>query len=175
MAESDKTKTSENNDENTAPMQALPMQIHAQYLRDSSFENPAVPDSLRPGQETPKSDISVNMDARKIIDDKIEDLYEVSLKVSATAKRGNDVVFIAEVEYGTLVSMQNIPEDKQHPLLLIEVPRLTFPFVRQALSDLTQQGGYPPLLLNPVDFGALYIQRFASNEALNGDKDKQKH
>ncbi|MGB1077050.1 MAG: protein-export chaperone SecB [Bdellovibrionales bacterium] len=143
------------------PMQSLPLQVHAQYVRDVSFENPNAPDSLRGGQEAPKIDISFNMDARNLKDDNADALYEVALKVTANATRGDKTVFIAEVEYGAVVELSQVPEDKHHPLLLVEVPRLTFPFVRQIMSNLTQSGGYPPLNLNPVDFGQLYLQRFA--------------
>lgn len=154
-------------------MQSLPMQVHAQYVRDISFENPSAPMSLKAGQNSPKMDISVNMDARNLEDDKAKALYEVALKVTATATRDDKTVFIAEVEYGTVVELGQVPEDKHHPLLLIEVPRLMFPFVRQIMSDLTQNGGYPPLLLNPVDFAQLYLQRFANKEATGKEDDKK--
>jgi preprotein translocase subunit SecB len=146
---------------------ALPVNILAQYVRDVSFENPNAPESFRAGKAAPEMDINIGMDARKIPDSEIKSLYEVVLNVRAEARRKGDkdkpdeVLFIAEILYGITLSVgDEVPENSHHPLLLIEVPRLAFPYVRQILSDLTTQGGYPPLLLNPVDFHALYLQRF---------------
>ncbi len=160
------TKETSKKDEkdSSQTMQSLPLQIHAQYIRDVSFENPNAPASLRGGQDAPEMDISFNMDARNLEDDKAEALYEVALKVTANATRGDKTVFIAEIEYGAVVELSQVPEDKHHPLLLIEVPRLMFPFVRQIMSEMTQGGGYPPLNLNPVDFAQIYMQRFAKQE-----------
>lgn len=138
----------------------MPVVIHAQYIKDMSFENPGTPASLRGGQEMPKMDINIGMDARKIEDSDIKNMYETVLNVRAVAKRGEDTVFIVELQYGVTVSLNDIPEDQHHPFLLIEVPRLAFPYARQILSDVTTQGGFPPLLLNPVDFQALYMDRF---------------
>ena len=141
--------------------QDMPMTIHAQYVRDLSFENPNAPDSLRPSANAPEMDINIGMDARKLEDPEIKNLFEVVLNLRAAAMRGDDPVFIAEIQYGVTVSIgDEVPEDNHHPLLLIEMPRMVFPYVRQIVSDVTVQGGYPPLLLNPVDFHALYMNRF---------------
>lgn len=139
----------------------LPVTILTQYVRDVSFENPNAPESLRGGLTAPELDVNIGMDARKLADPDMKNLYEVVLNARAEAKRGDKIVFIAEVQYGVVVSVGDIvPEENHHPLLLIEIPRLAFPFVRQTLSDLTAQGGYPPLLLGLVDFHTLYMQRF---------------
>lgn len=146
-----------------ARMQAadLPVTILTQYVRDISFENPNAPESLRGGLTAPELDVNIGMDARKLQDPEIPYLYEAVLNARAEAKRGDKIVFLAEVQYGMVVSVgENVPEDNHHPLLLIEIPRIAFPFVRQILADLTSQGGYPPLLLGLVDFHALYMQRF---------------
>lgn len=138
-----------------------PVSILAQYVRDISFENSNAPDSLRGGQAAPEMEINIGMDARKLEDKQLGNLYEVVLSARAEAKRGTSSVFIAEVIYGVVVTInEQIPEDNHHPILLIEIPRMAFPYVRQILTDLTMQGGYPPLILNPVDFQALYMQRF---------------
>lgn len=137
-----------------------PVMIHAQYIKDMSFENPLAPDSLRKGKSQPEMDIDISMESNPIEDENIKGLYEVVLNLSATAKRDNEVAFIAELAYGVTVSLGDLPEDQHHPFLLIEVPRQAFPFARQILGNITQQGGYPPLLLNPVDFQAMYLQRF---------------
>ena len=151
---SKKVETSNKVEERNA--ESLQLQILAQYLKDVSFESPNAPYSLRAGQENPKTELSFNLETREIDKEKGSDLYEVAIKVTAKAIRGKDVVFITEVDYGTLVSMKGVPAEKIGPLLLIEVPRLTFPFVRKVIADLTQEGGFPPLLLNPVDFTSLY-------------------
>lgn len=141
----------------------LPVTIHAQYVRDLSFENPGAPQSLQTSG-APEMDVNLGMDARALppVPGQSETFFEVVLTVRAQANRDKAVLFIAEVEYAALVSLgAAVPEDKRHPLLLIEIPRLLFPFVRQILSEVTVQGGFPPLLINPVDFGTLYQQRFA--------------
>lgn len=144
--------------------QDMPVTIHAQYVRDVSFENPNAPESLRTSANAPEMDINIGMDARKLEDDDLENLFEVVLNVRAAATRGEEQLFIAELQYGVTVSIgADVPEDNHHPLLLIEMPRMIFPYVRQIMSDLTVQGGYPPLLMNPVDFHALYMQRFGKD------------
>lgn len=148
----------------------LPITIHAQYVKDLSFENPNTPDTLRNMSRPPEMDVNIGMDARKLEDDSIENLYEVVLNARAIANNadGGDTVFIAELQYGVTVSLNGVPEDQHHPILLIEIPRLAFPYARQILSQITVQGGYPPLLLNPVDFQALYVERF--KDELEADK-----
>ena len=154
----------DNNKEDDLKAKPMPITIHAQYVRDVSFENPNAPQSLRSGGAAPEMDINIGMDARKIKDGDMENLYEVVLSVRAEAKRAEDVLFIAEVPYGVAVPVgEGVPEDSHHPLLLIEIPKLVFPYVRKILSDLTIEGGYPPLLLSPVDFQTLYIVRFAKD------------
>ncbi len=152
-------------DENATPegsIQAneMPLVIHAQYIRDLSFENPGAPESLRAGKGQPEMDINIGMDARKLEDKELQNLYEVVVNVRAEATRGEEPMFIAELQYGVTVQLTGVPEDQHHPVLFIEIPRLAFPFVRQIVSDMTVQGGFPPLLLSPVDFHALYMERF---------------
>ncbi len=144
----------------------MPIVIHAQYVKDLSFENPNTPESLRGAGGAPEMDVNIGMDARKIpTDQQDENLYEVALNVRAEATRKGESVFIAELQYAMTVSLNDVPKDQHHPLLLIEIPRMAFPYARQILSDLTTQGGYPPLLLNPVDFHALYMDRFKDDIA----------
>lgn len=136
--------------------------ILAQYVRDISFENPMAPDSLRLGRGNPDMDINIGVDARKIPDDKIENMYEMvlNLRATATEEAEGKPLFLIELQYGVTVVLNGVPEENHHPVLLIEIPRLAFPFVRQIISDLTSQGGFPPLMLNPVDFHKLYMERF---------------
>lgn len=139
---------------------ALPVNIHAQYVKDISFENPNAPQSFTSGKSAPSMEMNIDMDAQEYNREKSDDTYEVILTLTAKASNENHVLFIAQVEYAALVSLKGVPKDAHHPLLLIEVPATLFPFARQILSDLTQNGGYPPLLLNPVDFRSMYVQRF---------------
>jgi preprotein translocase subunit SecB len=137
--------------------------IHAQYVKDLSFENPNAPHTLKTGRGGPDMDVNINLTAKEIEDESMSDLYEVTLMLSATAKKEDTVYFIAEIEYGALVSLKGAPENQHHPMLFIEIPRMMFPFARQILGEVTGNGGFPPLLLNPVDFQGMYIERFAKD------------
>jgi preprotein translocase subunit SecB len=143
-------------------MNGSQINILAQYVRDISFENPLAPDSLRLGRANPDMDINIGVDARKIPDDKIENMYETVLNLRATATDETEgrPLFLIELQYGVTVVLNDVPEENHHPVLLIEIPRLAFPFLRQIITDLTSQGGFPPLMLNPVDFHKLYMDRF---------------
>lgn len=147
------------------PQQAvrnLPVTIHAQYIKDVSFENPNAPHSLKASAGRPDMQMNINVGLQEISDPDMPGLYEVSLRMRAAAKRGDKTAFIAEVEYAASVTVgKDVPEDALHPLLMIEVPRLLFPFARQMISDLSQQGGFPALMIAPVDFQALYVQKFS--------------
>ncbi len=168
----DQTETPTPDDTDIEAAQGLPITVHAQYVRDLSFENPDAPHSMRAGLAAPHMDVNIGMDARKLEDKDVANLFEVGLSVRAEAKRDDEVVFIAEILYGVTVSISDeVPEENHHPLLLIEIPKLAFPYVRKLLSDMTVDGGYPPLLLSPVDFQALYIQRFSEMQEQEGQKD----
>tara|TARA_R110001592_G_scaffold3525_12_gene19932 strand:- start:28029 stop:28559 length:531 start_codon:yes stop_codon:yes gene_type:complete len=163
---SDQKNTPENNNGDVLQATDLPVTVHAQYVRDLSFENPNAPATLRGGLSSPEMDVNVSMDAREIADTDIKNMYEVALTISATAKREGKTFFVAEVIYGMTVSIGDIvPEAQHHPILFIEIPRLAFPFARQIMATMTSQGGYPPVLLNPVDFQALYMDRFKNDIA----------
>lgn len=148
---------------------SLPLTIHAQYLRDVSFESPNAPAILKGDAGRPEMNLNIGMNLRPVEDAEIPDLFEVSLRLRTTARRGEKTAFVAEVEYAAIVTVgQGVPEDVMHPLLMIEVPRLLFPFARQTLLDLTQQGGFPPIMMAPVDFQALYLQKFGKDMAAAG-------
>lgn len=143
------------------PTQAttVPMHVEAQYIKDLSFESPGAPESLTGPKEAANTDIQINMDANKIgADDDLR--FEVVLSVRAETRRGDQTWFLAELDYGLVVTLGNIPQQHHHPILMIEAPRIAFPFVRQILADLTLQGGFPPLYLAPVDFAALYQEQY---------------
>ena len=131
--------------------------VLGQYIKDLSFENPGAPRSLRPSEVAPKLDVNVNVNARP----QSETEFEIELKLEAKAMRGKETLFLAEVSYAGLFKVRNVPQEQMHPLLLIECPRLLFPFARQIIAEATRQGGFPPLMIDPVDFASLYRQRMA--------------
>lgn len=141
----------------TTPTQQPGIHVLGQYIKDLSFENPGAPRSLRPSEQAPKLDVNVNVNARP----QSEAEFEVELKLEAKAVRGTDTLFIAEVNYAGLFQIRNVAQEHIHPLILIECPRLLFPFARQIIADATRQGGFPPLMIDPIDFAALYRQRMA--------------
>lgn len=146
--------------DNVKSVDRLPVTIHAQYIRDLSFENPNAPMPLRKSDGDPFIDVDFSMDARKIEIKDYDDAFEVVMLVSIRAKKGEITTFICELEYGIMVTLHDVPSEKAHPLLLIEMPNYMFPYVRQIISDLTQQAGYMPFYLSPVNFKALYRKRF---------------
>lgn len=131
--------------------------VLGQYIKDLSFENPNAPRSLRPSDTAPKLDVNVNVNARP----QSANEFEIELKLEAKAARGEETLFIAEVAYAGLFQIRNVAQEHMHPLLLIECPRLLFPFARQIIADATRQGGFPPLMIDPIDFAQLYRQRAA--------------
>lgn len=139
--------------------------ILAQYVRDLSFENPRAPESLR-GREgaQPQIDMGVEMNARG----RPDGLYEVDLKLSARALRGEEPAFHVELLYGGLFAITGVPEDELEPVLLIECPRYLFPFARRLIADVTTEGGFPPFLIEPIDFQGVYLTRKAQAEAQEG-------
>lgn len=140
--------------------QPLPLTIHAQYIKDFSFENPNAPHSLKPGQKQPEMVVNVTMDANRVEEATTQNMYEVILHIRAEANRDDKAVFLVELQYAVVCSLNDIPEKHHHPILMIEAPKLAFPFARQLVANVTMDAGYPPLMLNPVDFEALYIQQF---------------
>ena len=149
-----------NNGGQTPPGGAQPQQqagIHVlgQYIKDLSFENPSAPRSLRASDKAPTLDVNVNVNARP----QSQTDFEIELKLDARAVRGEETLFIVEVTYAGLFQIRNVPPEHIQPLVLIECPRLLFPFARQIIADATRQGGFPPLMIDPVDFTALYRRR----------------
>ena len=133
------------------------IRIIAQFVRDFSFESPHAPDSLRAGGAPPAIDMGVEMNARG----RQDGLFEVDLKLSARATRDEQPVFHIEVMYGGLFHIAGVPEDQLEQVLLIECPRFLFPYARRLISDVTTEGGFPPFLIDPIDFGAVYASRKA--------------
>ena len=134
------------------------IQVLAQYVKDLSFENPAAPISLQ-GQK-PALEVGVDVQARGLGTDQ----YEVMIRVRADAKAATQTVFVCELTFAGVFMLKGIPQENIQPLLLIECPRLLFPFARRVVADVTRDGGFPPLLLDPIDFAALYRMQMARSQ-----------
>ncbi len=142
--------------ENVAPTDTPQIGILGQFIKDLSFENPTPAQTLQKlAKEQPNMDINVSLNARTLG----EDIYEVDLKITTTAKIGDETAFVAELLYSGLFAAKNLPEQSLQPFLMIEAPRLLFPFARRIIADVTRDGGFPPLMLEPIDFAALYQQQ----------------
>lgn len=155
----------ENAAENTAAPSApqVQMRVLGQFIRDMSFENVMAQKGVS-GDVQPEIAVQVNLDAKKRPTD---NQYEVSIKLNlkSKAKGLEDVLFLCELDYCGLFHIEGVPEDQLHPFLMIECPRMVFPFVRRIVSDITRDGGFPPLNLDNVDFVALYRQQLAQHQA----------
>ncbi|KQZ47388.1 preprotein translocase subunit SecB [Rhizobium sp. Root149] len=135
--------------------------ILAQYTKDLSFENPGAPRSLQARDKAPGININVNVNANPLSDTE----FDVVLSLSAEAKDGDKVVFATELVYGGVFRITGFPQEHMLPVLFIECPRLLFPFARQIISDVTRNGGFPPLMIDPIDFGQMFAQRLAQEES----------
>ncbi len=156
----------ENSDLGAGANGAAPsMNILAQYLKDLSFENPNAPQSLMNQEAQPQIDISVNVNAQTLSPSD----YEVQLELGVKAAAGETAVFQAEMEYAGVFRLENIPEEHMHPIVLIECPRMLFPFARQILAGAIRDGGFPPLMLDPIDFAAMYHQRMQEEGGDDGN------
>ncbi|MDE0176483.1 MAG: protein-export chaperone SecB [Defluviicoccus sp.] len=132
--------------------------IGAQYIKDLSFENPLGPEGLAKLTENPKVEVEVNTSARLLA----ESAYEVSLFIRAEAQSGDATAFIVELTYGGIVIVGDVAEEDIQPLVLIEGPRHLFPFARSVVANVTRDGGFPPMMIDPIDFAALYMENDAA-------------
>ena len=137
---------------NPGGLAVSPIAINAQYVKDLSFENPNAPQILAQLREQPSVQVNVDVKARKLADT----IYEVVLVIRAEARHGEQTAFMAEITYGGVFTVSGITDDQLQPLLLIECPRLLFPYARAILSETVRDGGFPPLLLQPLDFAEMY-------------------
>ncbi|MDN5787639.1 protein-export chaperone SecB [Pseudorhodobacter sp.] len=142
------------------PNEQVKMQVLGQFIRDLSFENAVAQRGLQGDNVQPDTQVAVSLDARKRSAD---NQFEVITKFRVTSKnKANDeTLFIVEVDYGGIFHVEGVPEDQLHPFLLIECPRMLFPYVRRIISDVTRDGGFPPLNIDTVDFLALYRAEIA--------------
>ena len=136
------------------------MQILAQFIKDMSFENIAAQKGIGEGDPTPDISVQVNLDAKKRGQDNQYDVT-VKLEVSAKTKDAGNPIFLMELEYTGVFQVENVPDEQLHPYLLIECPRMLFPFIRRIVSDVTRDGGFPPLNLENIDFLSLYRNELA--------------
>jgi len=128
--------------------------VITQYVKDFSFENPNAP-AIYQAQVQPAFDVQFNIGTTQVADE----VHEVTLKVEVRAQVESQVAFLVDLTYAGLFGLRNIPQDQLEPFLLAEAPRLLFPFARRVLADAVRDGGFPALMLEPIDFGALYLQR----------------
>lgn len=126
-----------------------------QYTKDFSFENPNAPASLGPQQNPPAINIQVNVNARQLA----ETDFEIELKLDGGAGEGAGTLFKFDLTYCGIFRCINIPQEQLGAVVMVECPRLLFPFARQIIADAVRNGGFPPLYIDPIDFGALYMQR----------------
>jgi len=156
---------------NPDPSTLPSLNIVGQYVRDLSFENPDAPASIMGAAAAPVFNVGINVTVKKQSDD----VYAVELTLNAKAEREKKLLFNVELIYGGLFKILNVPENQMAPALMIECPRLIFPFARQVLSNITQAGGFPPLLMEPVDFATIYRQNLARMaDAAKGSGNEQK-
>ncbi len=145
-------------EENAAPQ--VKMSVLAQFIRDMSFENMVAQKGISGTDVQPDIQVAVSLDARKRAADHQFDII-TKFKVTSKNKANDETLFLLEVDYGGVFHVEGVPEEQLHPFLLIECPRLLFPFVRRIISDVTRDGGFPPLNIDTVDFLALYRQEMA--------------
>ncbi|WEX09606.1 protein-export chaperone SecB [Chelativorans sp. AA-79] len=155
--EKDEAKQAGNSD-NTVPAN---LNVLTQYIKDLSFESPGAPQSLRARDKAPSININVNVNANPLGGTD----YDVLLTLTARAEADKTVLFNVELVYGGVFRIQGFPQEHMLPLLFIECPRLLFPFARQIVADATRNGGFPPLMIDPIDFARMFQQRLAEEEA----------
>ncbi|AAV97102.1 protein-export chaperone SecB [Ruegeria pomeroyi] len=141
----------------------IQMRVLGQFIRDMSFEN-VMAQRGASGDVQPDVNVQVNLDAKKRSTD---NQYEIAIKLNITskAKGMDDVLFVFEIDYCGIFHVEGVPNEQLHPFLLIECPRMLFPFLRRIVSDITRDGGYPPLNLDNIDFMALYRSELARQQA----------
>ncbi len=148
-----------------APDNLPALNAMVQYTKDFSFENPNAPRSLGPQSKAPNIAIQVNVNVRQMA----ETDFEVELLLEGSAGEGTDTLFKFELNYAGLFRLINIPQNEMHPIVMIECPRLLFPFARQIVAEAVRSGGFPPLYIDPIDFAGLYRRRLEEMAAQQGE------
>ncbi len=158
MAENNEAQAGANGNGNGAQPT---LNVLAQYVKDLSFESPGAPNSLRGRDKAPGIAINVNVNANPLS----EQQFDVNLTLNAKASVDKDVLFNVELVYGGVFNIAGFPQEHMLPLLFIECPRLLFPFARQIIAEATRNGGFPPLMLDPIDFAQMFQQKLAEDQA----------
>lgn len=140
--------------------QQAQLNVLAQYVKDLSFESPGAPQTLQGPGENPQLQIGVNVTSGP----RGEDIYETVVHLEGHAKSDAGVIYNIELDYGGLFRIKNVPENMLQPILFVDCPTLLFPFLRRVVADIVRDGGFPPLMLDPIDFGRLYAQNLAQGE-----------
>ena len=144
--------------------QTLKLNVVSQYIKDLSFENPNAPLSLTKLQSNPNIDFNVNTNVNKLQ----QDHYEVSLQISAKAIDNSgekeEIIFLLEIQYAGLFVVGGISDDKINEVLLVNCPSILFPYIRRIIADITRDGGFPPLTIDPIDFYVLYLKNRENNK-----------
>jgi preprotein translocase subunit SecB len=148
------------NGEDTLPAAGL----IAQYVKDLSFENPNAP-AIYQSQTPPQIDVQFNIGGNQVG----EDVHEIMLKIEVKAEINGQVAFLVDLSYAGLFGLRNVPADQAHPFLFGEAPRLLFPFARRVLADAIRDGNFPPLVLDPIDFNALYLSQIQAAADAQGE------
>jgi preprotein translocase subunit SecB len=131
----------------------------SQYVKDLSFESPSAP-AIFQSQSQPNIEVEFGIGTNQVG----EDVHEVTLKIEVKAKTDETTAFLVELVYAGLFGVRNVPDDQLQPFMLGEAPRLLFPFARRVVADAVRDGGFPPLMLDPIDFGSLYLQQLQAKE-----------
>ena len=142
------------------------LNVLAQYVKDLSFESPGAPNSLRGRDKAPGIAINVNVNANPLSDKQ----FDVNLTLNAKASFDQEVLFNVELVYGGVFAVAGFPQEHMLPILFIECPRLLFPFARQIIAEATRNGGFPPLMLDPIDFAQMFQQKLAEDQAASNIK-----
>ena len=129
--------------------------LRAQYIKDLSFENPRAPASLFAMKESPQMEVTVNLGAQRLD----EQVYEVNIQISTRAIVEKATVFLCDLVYAGVIELQNIPENQIEPTLFIQGAQLVYPFARRVIADVTRDGGFPPVALEPLDFAGMYAEQ----------------
>lgn len=157
MADQEPASTGNGSGENRSDPQ---VNILAQYIKDLSVENPSAPQVYQ-WQVQPNLDVQFNINVQTVGDD----VHEVSLKIDVNARSENGVHFVVDLSYGGLFGLRNVPPEALQPFLLVEAPRLIFPFARQIVADAVSNSGFPPLLLDPIDFASAYMSQLEAQQS----------
>lgn len=158
MADTNEPAAKANGNGNTAQPT---LNVLAQYVKDLSFESPGAPNSLRGRDKAPGININVNVNANPLSDKE----FDVNLTLNAKASFDKEVLFNVELVYGGVFRIEGFPQEHMLPILFIECPRLLFPFARQIIAECTRNGGFPPLMLDPIDFAQMFQQKIAEDQA----------